>query len=320
MAIPSLASAVLSSARRPSARLVVLLALGTFGCTELFARPPYGQTTQTDQPDPEIHLSEQLLSEGLARPVAPFGAQPESSLLWSGESPTRDTATRDQAAGVYGVYGSKALASPALIYKERAPGVVLVASQDRFGTGVVVSLRGDIVTNAHLLDNAHRAKGQDWLAVWFKPEKEARIDKNSFYLARVIKSDRMRDVGLVRVTRGLPSHVTIVPLASALPEVGQDVFVIGHPSTYLWSFIRGTVSQVQPGHRWVTADKVTRLATTIQAQGFLSPGHSGGPLLDQNGAMTGLVAASPTDAPGMFFAVAAEHVRTLLSESSASQR
>lgn len=302
--------------RRPTVWLVVLLALGTLGCTELLAGPPHGQTAQADSPDPEIHVSEQLLSEGLARPVAPFGSQSEG-ILWSRESLTRGAATADQAAAVY---SAKILASPALIYKERAPGVVLVASQDRFGTGVVVSSRGDIVTNAHLLDNAHRAKGQDWLAVWFKPEQGARVDKKSFYLARVIKSDPMRDVGLIRVTRRIPNHVTIIPLASALPEIGQDVFVIGHPSTYLWSFVRGTVSQVQPDHRWSSADKVPRLATTIQAQGFLSPGHSGGPLLDQNGAMIGLVAASPVDAPGMFFAVAAEHVRTLLSESSASQR
>src|SRR5689334_16154441 len=36
---------------------------------------------------------------------------------------------------------------------------------------------------------------------------------------------------------------------SRMPHVGEDVFTIGHPKDYLWSFGQGVVSQIRPGLR-----------------------------------------------------------------------
>src|SRR5215468_9400961 len=60
------------------------------------------------------------------------------------------------------------------IYRERVNGVVLLASTKTVGTGVLISAHGDIVTNEHLVREAHRARGDDWIAVWFKPTNGVR--------------------------------------------------------------------------------------------------------------------------------------------------
>src|SRR6266498_3525218 len=73
-----------------------------------------------------------------------------------------------------------------MIYRERVNGVVLIASTNTVGTGVVVSEQGDIVTNEHIVRDAHRARGDEWVAVWFKPSDGVRPAKSNFLLARVL--------------------------------------------------------------------------------------------------------------------------------------
>jgi hypothetical protein len=77
-----------------------------------------------------------------------------------------------------------------MVYRERVNGVVLIASTNTVGTGVVVSGQGDIVTNEHIVQDAHKARGEERVPVWFKPSKGVRPAKRSFLLAKVISSAR----------------------------------------------------------------------------------------------------------------------------------
>src|SRR5262245_19294191 len=70
-----------------------------------------------------------------------------------------------------------------LIYRERVNGVVLIASTKTIGTGVLVSVAGDIVTNEHIVRGAHKARGEEWVAVWFKPSSDTHPVRDSFLLA-----------------------------------------------------------------------------------------------------------------------------------------
>ena len=111
----------------------------------------------------------------------------------------------------------------------------------------------------------------------------------------------------------MPPTATVVPLAAVVPDVGQDVFTIGHPRTYAWSFTQGVVSQIHHDYRWRYDDGVQRTATAIQTQAPINPGNSGGPLLNDAGAMVGVVVGSAAEAHGACFAVAVQHVRELLT-------
>jgi hypothetical protein len=46
-----------------------------------------------------------------------------------------------------------------VIYRERAGGVVLLASTSTIGTGVLVSAHGDLVTSEHVVQAPHRVRG-----------------------------------------------------------------------------------------------------------------------------------------------------------------
>ena len=206
-----------------------------------------------------------------------------------------------------------AVARASAVYRERVNGVVLLASTKTVGTGVVVSGDGDIVTNDHIVRDAYRARGDDWIAVWFKPAPGVRADKGNFLLARVVQRDAGHDLARLRLAQGMPPTATVVPLAAVVPDVGQDVFTIGHPRTYAWSFSQGVVSQIHHDYRWRYDDGVQRTATAIQTQTPINPGNSGGPLLNDAGAMVGVVVGSAAEAHGACFAVAVQHVRELLT-------
>jgi S1-C subfamily serine protease len=199
-----------------------------------------------------------------------------------------------------------------LLYRQRVPGVVLISAGDAIGTGAVISHAGDIVTNEHVVRDTYRYQGDELVAVWFKPAVGSRIDKDGFIVARVVRRIVQRDLALIRLSRGLPPSAIVIPIAYEIPEVGQDVFVIGHPLGYFWSLTQGIVSQIRPGHHWQYGDDIGRNATAIQTQAPINPGNSGGPLFDQDGNLIGLVAGGVADAQGLFFAIAGMHIRELL--------
>jgi len=199
------------------------------------------------------------------------------------------------------------------VYRDRVNGVVLLASTDSVGTGVLVSSDGDIITNDHIVHAAFKARGAEWVAVWFKPAPGVQADKGEFYLARVVQRNALHDLAHLRLAQELPATAAVVPLASLLPAVGQEVFTIGHPKTYPWSLTQGIVSQIRPNYQWRYEDGVPRAGTAIQTQAPINPGNSGGPLLDEQGAMVGIVVGSAVEAEGVYFAVAVRHVRELLT-------
>ena len=76
-----------------------------------------------------------------------------------------------------------------------------------------------------------------------------------------------------------------------LPEVGSDVYVIGHPVGLGWTVTRGVVSATR---------KAGEAGPTplIQTDAAISPGNSGGPLLDRDGRLLGVV-SSKLAGPGI---------------------
>lgn len=198
------------------------------------------------------------------------------------------------------------------VYRERVSGVVLIASTRTVGSGVLVSGQGDIVTNEHIVRDAHKARGHEWVAVWFKPQNGTLPARDKFILAKVLQRSEQRDLAILRLAQPPPRTAAAVPLASVVPAVGQEVFTIGHPRTYLWSFGQGVVSQIRADYQWTYEDGIPRSATTIQTQAPVNPGNSGGPLLDGQGGVVGIVAGSASEAEGVHFAVSVQHVRELL--------
>jgi S1-C subfamily serine protease len=251
-----------------------------------------------------------------------FAVLPMLSLIALAAGPAhadQESARRGLAAGIPKAELKRAIAAPsptrgaADVYRDRVNGVVIVAGKNSIGTGALLDRSGTIVTNDHVAVAAHRDGGDEWLAIWFKPADGSMVDEDKFLTAKIVRKEPKRDLAIIKLVEPVPASATIVPLAAGNPEVGSDVFVIGHPKALFWSLTQGIISQVHRDYQWQAEDRIQRSATTIQTQAPINPGNSGGPLLNAKGEIIGIVSFGRADAQGLFFAIDVAHVREVLA-------
>lgn len=140
------------------------------------------------------------------------------------------------------------------------------------GTGVVLTSDGEIVTNAHVVNDATSVR------VRLPGETEPRV-------ATVLVSDTARDLALLRIDAdGLHPAEFADPgdirLGDEVMAVGFALGLDGDPSV--------TVGIVSALHR-TSADDEKALKNLIQTDAPISSGNSGGPLVNSLGQVVGIV-------------------------------
>lgn len=147
---------------------------------------------------------------------------------------------------------------------------VLIQTAGTHGSGFFITGKGHILTNAHVVGNAVRAR----VVTSGKREK---------LVAEVLRIDRHRDIALLRLEE-IPAGFEIVtlPLKLEKPEIGEDVYAIGAPKL---TKLQDTVT-----HGIVSANRYDRRKKLwfIQADVDIYGGNSGGPLLDEYGNIIGV--------------------------------
>jgi serine protease Do len=159
--------------------------------------------------------------------------------------------------------------STADIVARLAPSVVTVRTGQGTGSGVVY--RPDIVlTNQHVVGDA----------------VDVVIDyaDGTSSPGTVLATDRVTDLAVVRTARtGLP----VPEYHTALPRPGEPVLAIGSPLGFEGTVTSGIVSGLDrqiPG----SAAQSRALVDLIQVDAAISPGNSGGALLDATGRVIGI--------------------------------
>ena len=174
-----------------------------------------------------------------------------------------------------------------LIYAQVRPAVVLITiagrNQDQTsfngrGSGVVIDENGSILTSLHVI------QGADTVNVQF-------FDGSS-QQARVVQTQPERDLAVIRVQR-LPDGVQPATLGGGVTP-GMEVMAIGAPFGLDGSVSHGVVSGVGRQFRVESTGQV--LENMIQFDAAANPGNSGGPLVDMQGHVVGIVTgiANPT--------------------------
>jgi S1-C subfamily serine protease len=182
--------------------------------------------------------------------------------------------------------------SPERIFRQRSPGVVTVfayfgdpsseATEISQGSGFVISPKGYILTNSHVITNAGEGaalKPAAHLYVEFSDGDRAE--------AKIVGWDLYDDVGLLRLADSRHT-LTPVPLGeSKTVQVGEPVAAIGSPLGNENSLATGIVSAV---HRSIDAITVRtyKVVDAIQTDAPITHGNSGGPLLDARGRAIGI--------------------------------
>lgn len=174
------------------------------------------------------------------------------------------------------------------VYEEVIPSVAFIrvstARGDAQGTGWMYD--GDyVVTNAHVVS------GGDDITVEFREGDWSR--------AEVVGSDTRTDLAVLSVER-VPSYAEPLSLVDEEPPVGTKVMALGAPFSLSGSASAGIVSGLDRSVRTRTGFLV---ADGIQTDAAVNPGNSGGPLVDLDGRVVGVINSGGGD--NVAFAVSA---------------
>src|SRR5579871_302349 len=198
-----------------------------------------------------------------------------------------------------------AQSSPAPLTSEQiaersTPSVAMVLTgsapeNTRVGVGSAIVVR----ENGVLLTAYHVVKGAYSIQVRFK-------NGEVFDQVQLLGVDERRDVAAIKVGAvGLPT-VSLGSAANAKP--GDPVTVIAHAAALPWSVSSGVVSAYRLADEVQGAGSGYKL---IQHTAPISPGSSGGVLLDSHGRALGIVVASLIAGQNLNFAVPIESVAGL---------
>ena len=164
------------------------------------------------------------------------------------------------------------------VYRQVVPSVVLVTtSKGSLGSGVIVTDTGTVLTANHVVSGGGRIS-----IVFSDGTKTA---------ATVASAHPKTDIATL-TPKKLPEVVVPATLGGGV-AVGSDVVAIGNPLGLRHSTTTGIVS----GLNRTTGTKVGSLSGLIQFDAAVNPGSSGGPLLNAQGLVVGVVVsiADPGD-------------------------
>ncbi len=146
------------------------------------------------------------------------------------------------------------------------------------GSGFIISSDGLIVTNAHVILQLPYLKYVDAVRVTLNNGEE--------YDGKILACDPNTDIAILKIDK---SNLPIAQLGNSdLMKVGESVFAFGKPSGLdVVSFTAGVASAVN-----VTSDSSSLVGVDsryIVTDAAVNPGNSGGPLVDKNGLVMGIV-------------------------------
>jgi 2-alkenal reductase len=264
-------------------------------------------------------LAGAFLALALAKAVGWAGSDSTTTIFRSSPLPPVAGAANPVAVGP----GAKPLTGngfdPKAIYARRSPGVVTIVAvygtdaataQKALGSGFVVSSKGYIVTNSHVITTAgDGAVAQPADRVYVEFQDHDRVE------AKIVGWDVFDDVGLIRVA---PSAHALAPVPlgdSAAVTVGEPVAAIGSPFGNENSLAVGVVSATKRSIGSLTSD--FNLVDAIQTDALINHGNSGGPLFDARGRVIGITAqirSTSGNAEGVGFAVAINSVKRSMQQ------
>jgi S1-C subfamily serine protease len=145
--------------------------------------------------------------------------------------------------------------------------------QGALGTGVIIDDSGSILTALHVVAQA----------IEIRVTYADGVQSTASVIAQQPEND-------IAVLRAGPLPPGIVPAVLGDPsslQVGDDAFVVGNPFGIYGTLTTGTISGLNRSFQ--PTDHSQKLQGLIQFDAAVNPGNSGGPLLDRNGEVVGIV-------------------------------
>ena len=184
------------------------------------------------------------------------------------------------------------------IYHTVLEQVVMIISMDEnyqpigIGSGFVIGKDGEIATNYHVIEGASSA-----LVKFVNKEEKYTVDN-------IVQISTKYDLAIIQISaKSTPLSLGDDELAS----VGNRIYAIGNPEG-----LEGTVSEgIISGFR-----KVDENFRIMQITAPISPGSSGGPIINQDGQVIGIASASIIIGQNLNFAVPVNKLKEIISKPS----
>lgn len=205
------------------------------------------------------------------------------------------------------------------IFRRSAPAVVLIEARSgksaSQGSRSIIRSDGYVLTNAHVVFDKKRNSLHTGFYVYLKPQSDFHnySDFQHKYLIGIpIKYSQDYDLAILRIynpkTKKPVTNLPWLPLAKEKNiGVGSRVYALGHPgSGEYWSQTQGEIGAYKRHQQRVGYD-------VYQHSAAISPGNSGGPLLDTEGRQVGINTygklRNGAAVPGLFYAGTSETIR-----------
>lgn len=173
----------------------------------------------------------------------------------------------------------------------------IVIEDSGLGSGFVLDADGIAATNLHVIAGA---KNGTATATFCNGE--------ACSITGIYWVDEGRDIAIIQLDR---KSLTPLPIATELPRKGDEVLALGSPMGLSFAATRGIISAVRNEEEMKKELNDDQLrGTWLQVDVPLSPGNSGGPLINRKGEMVGMsTKASFGRAQNINFGISAKDVR-----------
>ena len=159
-------------------------------------------------------------------------------------------------------------------------------------SGLILTADGYIATNYHALE------GADAVEIRFFPDPADSETYQSFNGVKLLYADSQRDIAILKAASKSLPFLECPGRTGCEPRVGETVYAIGNPKGLTNTISEGIVSALR-------ADAGENI---IQHTAPISPGSSGGALVDSNGGLLGMNSWQLADAQNLNFAISAKHL------------
>jgi len=157
------------------------------------------------------------------------------------------------------------------------------------GSGFYIDRRGYIITNYHVIQSQVDPQYEGYSRLYIRPSEDPEIK----IPARVVGWDTVFDIALLKVEKETDTVFSFS--AAEEQEPGARIYAIGSPAGLENTITSGIVS--------ATDRRFLQMGNVMQVDVPINQGNSGGPLLDEDGNLIGVVFAGIEQFEGINFAI-----------------
>jgi len=176
-----------------------------------------------------------------------------------------------------------------------------VPQEGSSGSGSIIDTRGFVLTNNHVIENAHRVF--------------INLSDGSQFEGTVVGVDLENDIAVLKFDPPRGMELVTIPYGNSENlKVGQKVLAIGNPFALERTLTVGIVSGLG---RPIQTSRNRIIRDMIQTDASINPGNSGGPLLDTQGRMIGIntmIFSTSGGSVGIGFAVPVNTAKRVVNE------